>query len=324
MALGRLVAVLNAVLLPAQALVCGPALGAPPRPATSAPRAAVRGCAVEAEEVLVTSDGGVRKRVLRAAPAGALAPKWGAMVRVSYTATFDNGTVFERHGPDNPFEFQLNTGQVIDGLARGVAAMRVGERAALTCAPEWAHGSLGLPPHIPGDETLRYTLELEASYEGPQVENEDFDMHVYRNALEGKDSGMGFTPGYRWAEGGEEVTLWIPLPAGRGARDVKVVFSSRELQVTIGDEGAAAGGELKGRIVPTDSYWVLEDDYPQPGERAVQVVLAKANSFTRWDGVIIGEEMLAREEVLAADGAGFDPEVAERFKKAIFDNDGLS
>ena len=103
-----------------------------------------------------------------------------------------------------------------------------------------------------------------------------------------------------------------------------MVFSSRELQVTIGDEGAAAGGELKGRIVPTDSYWILEDDYPQPGERAVQVVLAKANSFTRWDGVIIGEEMLAREEVLAADGAGFDPEVAERFKKAIFDNDGLS
>ena len=56
----------------------------------------------------------------------------------------------------------------------------------------------------------------------------------------------------------------------------------------------------------------------------MQVVLAKANSFTRWDGVIIGEEMLAREEMLAADGAGFDPEVAERFKKAIFDNDGLS
>ena len=42
------------------------------------------------------------------------------------------------------------------------------------------------------------------------VENDDFDMHVYRNALEGKDSGMGFTPAYRWTEGGEEVTIWIP------------------------------------------------------------------------------------------------------------------
>ena len=56
----RLATVLNALLVPSQALVCGPALGAPPRPATSARRAAVRGCAVEAEEVLVTSDGGVR------------------------------------------------------------------------------------------------------------------------------------------------------------------------------------------------------------------------------------------------------------------------
>ena len=193
MTVGR-VAVLNALLLPAHALICGPALGVPPRPpTTSARRAAVHGCAVEAEEVLVTSDGGVRKRVLQAAPAGALPPKWGAMVRVSYTATFDNGTVFERHGPDNPFEFQLNTGQVIDGLARGVAAMCVGERAALTCAPEWGHGSLGLPPHIPGDETLRYTLELVGTSEGPQVENPtpnptptpnpnphptDFDIHA--------------------------------------------------------------------------------------------------------------------------------------------------
>ena len=120
MTVGR-VAVLNALLLPAHALICGPALGAPPRPpATSARRGAVRGCAVEAEEVLVTSDGGVRKRVLQAAPAGAVPPKWGAMVRVSYTAAFDNGTVFERHGPDDPFEFQLNTGQVLHvGLGLG-------------------------------------------------------------------------------------------------------------------------------------------------------------------------------------------------------------
>jgi len=170
---GHVAVVLSALLDPAHALICGPALGTPPRPpATSARRGAVRGCAVEAEEVLVTSDGGVRKRVLQAAPAGALPPKWGAMVRVSYTAAFDNGTVFERHGPDNPFEFQLNTGQVIDGLARGVAAMCVGERAALTCAPEWGHGSLGLPPHIPGDETLRYTLELVGTSEGPQVEDD--------------------------------------------------------------------------------------------------------------------------------------------------------
>ena len=202
----RAAVALSALLLPAQALICGPALGAPPRPLTTNRRCgAARGCAVEVEEVLVTSDGGVRKRVLQAAPAGALPPAWGAMVRVSYTAAFDNGTIFERHGSDDSFEFQLNTGQVIDGLARGVASMRVGERAALTCSPEWGHGSLGLPPHIPGDETLRYSLELVSTSKGPPVENDDFDMHVYRNALEGKDSGQGATAGYRWSEGGEEV-----------------------------------------------------------------------------------------------------------------------
>ena len=88
--------------------------------------------------------------------------------------------------------------------------------------------------------------------------------------------------------------MWITLPPGRGARDVRVVFNSRELHITIGDdaEGEAAaaagaavvlGGALKGKINPEDCYWVLEDE--SGGERAVQVVLAKAHSFTRWDGM---------------------------------------
>ena len=37
---------------------------------------------------------------------------------------------------------------------------------------------------------------------------------------------------------------------------------------------------------------------PSPNPHPDQVVLAKANSFTRWDGVIVGEENLVREEVL--------------------------
>ena len=39
-----------------------------------------------------------------------------------------------------------------------------------------------------------------------------------------------------------------------------------------------------------------EDEDEIRGERAVQVVLAKANSFTRWDGVLLGEEEIAGEQ----------------------------
>ena len=278
-------------------------LGALLHPRPFAPHASRRGtaCACAGAEVQVTSDGGVRKQVLQPAPEGAVLPEWGSLVRVGYTGSFENGTSFEVHTVDAPFEFQLNTGQVIDGLARGVATMRVGERARLTCAPDWAHGSLGLPPHIPGNATLCYDIELVDTAEGPVVENDDFDMHVYKNALEGKESGRGRTSGYRWAEGGEEVTLWVPLPPGMGARDVRCDFGTRELRVSVGDEGGPyVGGALKGRVMCEDCYWVIEDEEESDdGQRAVQVVLAKANSFTRWDGVIVGEQQQEQELVPA-------------------------
>jgi hypothetical protein len=46
-----------------------------------------------------------------------------------------------------------------------------------------------------------------------------------------------------------QVTLWIPLPPGRGARDVKVVFSPRELHVAIGDENEGAAAAAAGAAV---------------------------------------------------------------------------
>ena len=46
-----------------------------------------------------------------------------------------------------------------------------------------------------------------------------------------------------------QVTLWIPLPPGRGARDVKVVFSPRELHVAIGDENEGAAVAAAGAAV---------------------------------------------------------------------------
>jgi len=140
-----------------------------------------------------------------------------------------------------------------------------------------------------------------------QVENDDFDINVYKRSLEGKEAASGRTADYRWTEGGTEVTLWVPLPTGVRSKDVRCKFTTRELDFQIGDDeagdgggdggggaegGAAApatrfGGKLKGPVMIDDCYWVIDED--AEFGRAVQVVLAKKGEFTRWAGALVGE-----------------------------------
>merc|ERR1712227_653022 len=59
-----------------------------------------------------------------------------------------------------PFEFQIGRGQVIRGWDEGVAKMSVGEKAILTCSPEYAYGEKGYPGVIPENATLKFEVEL--------------------------------------------------------------------------------------------------------------------------------------------------------------------
>ena len=154
-----------ATLSALSALVVRPQRASALRPRCRGSAAAIVACTIDVtarddDELLLSEDGGVRKRVLRPGPDDSSTPVWGALVYVAYTGTLPNGTVFEEKTADAPFSFQLNTGAVVDGLERGVETMRVGERAQLTLAAEWAHGSLGVPGHIPQDSTLCYDIEL--------------------------------------------------------------------------------------------------------------------------------------------------------------------
>lgn len=48
-----------------------------------------------------------------------------------------------------PFKFKIGKGEVIKGWDQGVAQMCVGERARLTCSPDFAYGSRGHPGVYP-------------------------------------------------------------------------------------------------------------------------------------------------------------------------------
>jgi hypothetical protein len=47
------------------------------------------------------------------------------------------------------------------------ATMAVGERAVLTCAPDYAYGNVGSAPKIPAGATLRFDVELVSGTPAP-------------------------------------------------------------------------------------------------------------------------------------------------------------
>lgn len=78
-----------------------------------------------------------------------------------YDETADGGRGQEiwSSGGVNPFQFQIDAGQVIRGWDLGVACMLVGEKRELKIASELGYGTRGKPP-VPPNATLLFEIEL--------------------------------------------------------------------------------------------------------------------------------------------------------------------
>ena len=86
-------------------------------------------------------------------------PTAQSSVQVHYRGTLANGSEFDSsYKRGQPATFPLN--RVIPCWTEGVAKMREGGKAKLTCPPEIAYGSRGAGNVIPPNATLTFEVEL--------------------------------------------------------------------------------------------------------------------------------------------------------------------
>ena len=101
----------------------------------------------------------------------------GDTVRVHYTGTLDDGTVFDSSRERDPLEFVLGQGSLIPGFESAVEGREAGEKVCVTLPPDKAYGDVDreliftvpraqVPDHIP----LNAGVPLQLSNEQGQMD----------------------------------------------------------------------------------------------------------------------------------------------------------
>lgn len=107
------------------------------------------------------TDSGLRYKILKKG-SGPKAQN-GKKVSVHYEGSLTNGMVFDSSFKRNqPIDFNLGVGQVIEGWDEGIALLHVGDKARLVIPPHLGYGSRGAGGVIPPNATLIFDVELVA------------------------------------------------------------------------------------------------------------------------------------------------------------------
>jgi cyclophilin family peptidyl-prolyl cis-trans isomerase len=105
---------------------------------------------------LVTTKSGLMYEILKAGSGAS--PTAASTVKVNYTGTLLDGTVFDSTAGRGTASFQAN--QVIPGWTEALVTMKRGEKRRLVIPPELGYGARGYPGVIPGNAFLVFEVEL--------------------------------------------------------------------------------------------------------------------------------------------------------------------
>lgn len=106
-----------------------------------------------------STDSGLRYQVIQEG-SGVMA-EIGKTVSVHYKGQLTDGTVFDSSYKRNqPIDFALGRGQVIQGWDEGIGLLKVGDKARFVIPSNLAYGSAGAGGVIPPDATLVFDVEL--------------------------------------------------------------------------------------------------------------------------------------------------------------------
>nr|CAI64084.1 peptidyl-prolyl cis-trans isomerase, FKBP-type [uncultured archaeon]CBH36607.1 probable peptidyl-prolyl cis-trans isomerase, FKBP-type [uncultured archaeon] len=102
--------------------------------------------------------------------------KVGDTIRVHYTGTLDNGTVFDSSVGREPLQFTIGRGQMIPGFDKGVVGLNLSESKTITIPADQAYGpyradlvQVVARDQFPTDSELEVGQMLQASQPNGQI-----------------------------------------------------------------------------------------------------------------------------------------------------------
>ena len=99
----------------------------------------------------------------------------GDTIKVYYTGTFTNGTVFDSNVGKSPLQFTVGSGQVIPGFDNGVIGMKVNEERTITIPANEAYGEINpalitvVPLATFGNQTVEVGMGVGKTVNGQQI-----------------------------------------------------------------------------------------------------------------------------------------------------------
>lgn len=166
-------------------------------------------------------------------------PTPGKKVEVHYeSVVVASGAKIDSSWDQNePFDFVLGDGDVLEAWDRGVATMRPGELSEFIVDPSLAYGEEGAGDEIPAGATLKFTIELLSGKKKPEAPKEEgkkvsAEAQKLTRAGEAKDRGNELFKASDFAQAQESYREALNILRGWTGSDLEDLRTRNKLRLS--------------------------------------------------------------------------------------------